>query len=70
MARYYITHQDVSLTCGYITVNMRSHLSAHLWLLYTTTTPRQQPVPDRQQPSNRPHHLNLELFIEGVIEQE
>lgn len=70
MTRYYITHQTLSYNCGLIEVNMTSHTPQHLWLLYTTKAPQVDPIPDIQQPGNRPHQNNFRTFIEGVIEQE
>lgn len=70
MARYFVTHQSLSYDCGYVTVNMRTNSTQHLWLLYATTGPSIEGVPDAQQDANKPHHLNFTLYIDGVIEQE
>lgn len=70
MVRYFVTHQEVTFSCGQITVVMRSSSSVHLWLLWTTKDPFIKPRPFRNQESERPHQNNYSLEIHGDVEQD
>src|ERR1044072_8589915 len=70
MARYFVTHQTLTLTCGTLVIDMRTATSDHLWLLYTTIDAGFNPVEDFQQQQTKAHHYNYTATIEGVIEQE
>lgn len=69
MSRYFVTHQQVSLTCNTLTVSMTTSTPQHLWLLWTTKAPYVRPRPYRNQQSERPHQNNLSLEIQGDVEQ-
>lgn len=70
MSRYFVTHQEVVLACGMLTVTMRTSTAQHLWLLWTVKSPYIRPIPFRGQQSTVPHQNNLSLEIMGDVEQE
>lgn len=69
MARYFLTAQTLSLTCGQLHIDMFSKPDEHLWLLWTTKTPRTRRNLDRRQANLVTHSNNYLMFIEGVVEQ-
>lgn len=69
-SRYFITHQQATLNCSTLTVNMTSGTAQHLWLLYSFKDPFVRPRPYRNQQSERPHQNNFSLEIQGDVEQQ
>lgn len=70
MTRYFITGQDLSISCGRLTLTMISKPEEHLWLLYTTRPPVILPRRDRRLNNTVPHQNNHTLWIDHVLEQE